>query len=95
MRRVRGEVEGLGDGVEKQALMYLQRRKTRWGAERTKIQNIIWRKNVLHFNERKHLLLKPFYALVSLDAVACGIFWCGILEHSSILQLDHDGLREQ
>jgi hypothetical protein len=45
--------------------------------------------------QKKHLLLKPFYALVSLDAVSGGVLWCRILEHSRTLQLDHDGLREQ
>lgn len=38
------------------------------------------------------LLLKPFYALVSLDAVSGGVLWCRIVEHSRTLQLDHDGL---
>ena len=45
--------------------------------------------------EKKHLLLKPFYALVSLDAVSGGVLWCRIVEQSRALQLDHDGLREQ
>ncbi len=45
--------------------------------------------------KKKHLLLKPFYALVSLDAVSGGVLRCRIVEHSRTLQLDHDGLREQ